>query len=106
MAPYPDGVRVAAMPVADRRTRMGLLALTLVSIVVPVAAHSTPSASLALQPYGDATKLAYECLTSGVAVAGTGRAQFCIDVPDADGQKLVVNVATTPPPLETVRVGR
>ena len=32
--------------------------------------------------------------------------RFCVDVPPADGQKLVVTVDAAPPPLEAVRIGR
>lgn len=68
--------------------------------VSPMTALVAPTAVF----YGDAPPLGPECLVSGAQVAGVGRAQFCVDVPDADGQKLVVSVDTARP-LERVRIG-
>lgn len=56
--------------------------------------------------YGAAPMGAPSCLVSGRAVAGRGRAQFCIDINGsvADGQKLVVR-AEAAQPSEAVRFG-
>ena len=46
--------------------------------------------------YGDAAALDYDCLVSGSPVTGSGRRQYCIDVPGGGvGQQLVVDVQTT-----------
>ena len=50
-------------------------------------------------------ELDYDCIQSGIAVHGSGRRQYCIDIESA-GQKLVAVASTLPPQLEVVRVGK
>ena len=82
------------------------LVAALLSYAPLLGAYSpTSAADLALSPYGAASPLEHACIASGGLVTGEGRRQFCIDVPPADGQKLVVSVQTAPPPLEAIRIG-
>ena len=55
--------------------------------------------------YGPRLQVEPECLVSGVMTSGTGRRQFCIDVPSSSGQKLVLDVRTARPAPSALTVG-
>ena len=84
-------------------------ALSTGSVLSPAGQSLQPAQPLVLeQPpsvYGDAAPLDYACLLSGRPISGHGRRQFCIDVPDAEGQKMVVNVLAPRTPVEAVQIG-
>lgn len=61
---------------------------------------------LEVPAYGDSQlQVESQCLSSGKPVAGTGRTQYCVDVPEAAGQKLVVTVKTATAQSEAVKIG-
>ena len=95
------------------------MAVRIITLSLLATAESTQvalAAEPALQPrrfsdalasYGASAAAVVEsqCLPSGRPVAGTGRRQWCVDVPDAAGQKLVVSVKTASSLSEAVRIG-
>lgn len=65
-----------------------------------------PPAHDMINPYGSRLEVEPSCLVSGQLISGTGRAQYCVDVPEATGQKLVVTVKTPARvAAEAVRIG-
>ena len=94
----------ASNPFAVQRSVRLLLAIYCWQYVFAFQRDDAP-ALLAESPYGIAVPVEANCLTSGALVSATGRRQWCLDVPEAAGQKLDVSVRTARHASEAVRIG-